>query len=187
LNSLRQIFGFINSPVYECLIPARLFEMGIGNVVVARKSHSGRLGVGFFLLDVFCLGVKNTFFRTFAEEEFEQIKLGRFGSENLIPLQPACARKLVEGAVAYARELGIPAHKDYRFTQKILLNIDPAGCSAVFQYGQDNKPLFVAGPHDTEARCQHIMNLLLKKCGVNGFHYLLPEGEIEDFEDDGFV
>jgi hypothetical protein len=30
------------------------------------------------------------------------------------------------------------------------------------------------------------MNLLLKKCGANGFHYLLPEGEIEDFEDDDF-
>jgi hypothetical protein len=65
------------------------------------------------------------------------------------------------------------------------MNIDTAGCSTEFEYGQNGKPLFIAGPHDSPERCDRILDLLEKKCGPNGYHYILPVlDDDEDWEDE---
>lgn len=102
------------APVYECKVPKRLFEMGIGNVVFARQLSSGRIGASFFLLDVFCLGVKNAFYRLVDRSEYAQMieKLDR--NEPFEEIDPACARKLIEGGVEYAQRLNLRPHPDYK-------------------------------------------------------------------------
>jgi hypothetical protein len=177
VNLLKLVFAYINSPVHQCLMPERLFELGIGHVIVARKSSAGKLGTGFFLLDVFCLGVKDTFFTVLSEDEFQAALQRVATKEKLVPLQPACTRNLIQGAVDYARNLGIAPNPDYKLTEKILLNLDGGEeCSTSFQFGKDGQPLYVAGPNDSSAKQRQIMNLLTKKCGANGFHYILPVG-----------
>jgi hypothetical protein len=91
--------------------------------------------------------------------------------------------------VDYARNLGIAPNPDYKLTQKILLNLEGGEeCSTSFQFGKDGQPLYVAGPNDSSAKQRQIMNLLTKKCGANGFHYILPvagtDGSLgeEDFD-----
>lgn len=37
-----------DSPIYECLIPRSLFELGLGNVVVARELGAGRIAMATF-------------------------------------------------------------------------------------------------------------------------------------------
>src|SRR3954470_1751835 len=48
--------------VVRCMMSSTLFEIGIGHVIVARALPSGLLGCAYFLLDVFCLGVKDVFY-----------------------------------------------------------------------------------------------------------------------------
>ena len=48
-----------------------LFTLGMGQVVIARFKANGAAEVGVFLLDVFCLGVKNAFFEKLDETESE--------------------------------------------------------------------------------------------------------------------
>ena len=38
-------------PIYACLVPDNLFELGLGNVVLSRSLPSGDLAVAGFLLD----------------------------------------------------------------------------------------------------------------------------------------
>jgi hypothetical protein len=58
-------------------------------------------------------GVKDAIFDTLPLEEFELQIFGRLKASFCLPkLEPACARKFVEGAVAYARDLGFPPHAD---------------------------------------------------------------------------
>jgi hypothetical protein len=47
--------------VIHCVMPSGLFEIGIGHIIVARALPSGQLGCAWFLVDVFCLGVKDVF------------------------------------------------------------------------------------------------------------------------------
>ena len=58
--------------------------------------------------------------------------------------------------------------------------IDPNTCPETFVFGKEGKPMFVAGPHENAARCQLIMNVLMKKCGKDGFLYICPLGDTED-------
>jgi len=48
---------------------AGLFEIGIGHLVVGRTLPSGLLGCGFFLVDPFCLGVKEVIYAELPREE----------------------------------------------------------------------------------------------------------------------
>lgn len=168
------------APIHECLAPASLFDVGIGSVVVSRKMPDGEIGFGVFLIDVFCLGVKNAFFSARPRNEYERF-IGRIREkEALQPEEPACAVKLIRSAEAYARDLGLDAHPDYAFARRIFADIDPAVCSRDFTFGQDGKPLYVSGPNETEADSRRIMDILSKKLGPDGFHYVLHVGMDEE-------
>jgi hypothetical protein len=48
-------------PIVETLVPDNLWAEGIGNLVIARRTPDGRLAVADFLVDTYCLGVKDAF------------------------------------------------------------------------------------------------------------------------------
>jgi hypothetical protein len=64
-------------PIHECYVNKNLmtpsYDQGIGTVIVSRLSSGGMLAVGVYLLDVFCLGVKNFFARLLTREEYHQL------------------------------------------------------------------------------------------------------------------
>ena len=162
------------SPVHECLVPKEIFELGIGNVVIARRMPSGNFGIGVFLLDIYCLGVKDAFYATITPHEYT-LRIAQFESNSAFEIiHPSCARKLIEGGVEYAKQFGFKPHRDYAGVQKIFGDIDPEACPRVFDYGRDGKPFYVSGPHDTAQKSEAIVNTLLKQCGPDGFHYLVP-------------
>jgi len=167
------------SPIHKCLMPAGLFDLGMGSGVISRKMPDGEIGFGVFLIDVFCLGVKDAFFSVRPQGEYESFIDQISEREGLKPVEPACAVKLIENAVAYARGLGLNPHPDYAFTKRIFGSIDSAACSQEFTFGKDGKPLYMAGPDDTEADSRRIMDILTKKLGPGGFHYMLPV-DLED-------
>ncbi len=161
-----------SAPIHECLVPENLFDLGLGNLIVSR-SLGPDLAAGVFLVDVFCLGIKNAFFTIVNGERYRELVAGCQEQARLVPIDPACALKLVEQVIAYARDLGFAPHKDYHRARVVLGGIDAEACAKSFQFGKDNKPLFVAGPNDSPARCQQIMQTLARRCGPDGFHYLV--------------
>ena len=179
----RQVALAAQSPVHECLTIDKLFELGIGPVILSRALPNARIGAAFFLLDVYCLGVKNAFFAVMSPAEYREQVLNTPGGR-LLKITPACGRKLVEAAEAYARNLGFSPHPDYRLAHSIFGEIDATACLEQFTFGKDGKPFFVSGPSDTPARCQRIIQTLTQRCGPDGFHYLAGMGGSFDMFDD---
>lgn len=177
------IVASLNAPLHECWTPENLFEpgAGIGTVVVSRKAGGGNILVAGFLLDVFCLGIKDTFIRVMTGADYTDL-LDRFsGNGPLTAIEPACARKLVESAEAYARDIGFSPYKDYRKSRRIFGDIDTEPCPRRFAFGSEGKPLFSAGPHDRPGRVKRIIRTLEKHCGKDGFHFLSPVSS-QDFD-----
>ena len=161
------------SPVHECLVPHSLFELGIGNVVVAKRMPTRKIGVGIFLLDVYCLGVKDAFYAIMDSEEYTW-RLQRIDVQgDFETIRPSCARKLIEGAIRYANQFGFKPHEDYKGAKKIFGDIDHTDCSRRFDYGCDGKPFYVSGPHDTPQKSRAILKTLSKQCGPDGFYYMI--------------
>lgn len=165
-----------------------LFEIGIGHVIITRSRSEGRLDAGVFLIDPFCLGVKNAFFRQFYEGEFEEF-LDDIEEQSgpLVEHSGAWGRKLVEQAAAYARKLGFSPHRDYKKAAKVLGGIDPKECQEVFEFGCEGKPQFVAGPNDSKTKCERIIQILTRKVGKGGFHFIVPSFGHEEMSDFGEI
>src|SRR5882757_2230282 len=58
------------TPIQHCLLTEELFETGIGTLILARGATPHFLAFGSFLLDVFCLGIKDVTFESLERDEF---------------------------------------------------------------------------------------------------------------------
>jgi hypothetical protein len=168
------------APVMHCVVANDVWEQGIGNVLISRQLPHGDVAFVVFLLDMYCLGAKDVILGIAPQAAYQQNvyeKMSRRGK--LIPIKPECARKLVEGAVQYALDLGLSPHADYRTARLIFGDISAEACSEEYVYGKHGKPCFIAGPYDDPTKCEHILRALQKHCGHDGYHFALPTEVIE--------
>ena len=166
----------LQAPLYECWERKGLFEpnAGIGTVVVARKTLGNQVLMAAFLVDVFCLGIKDAHCMLLNESEY-RFRLQQIEThQNLSEIHPACAKKLVKGARIYAESLGFSAHRDYGFAERIFGDIQEKQCPRSFTFGRDGKPMYLAGPNDNPQFSKKVVNTLTTNLGKHGFHFLMP-------------
>jgi len=172
-----KITPYLEHPFYECLIPHNLFEAGIGNILITRLSPQGEVVIASFIVDVYCLGIKKTLFKTLPLPEYEQsFKAGivkSHGDYAFTKIKPSCAKKLLDGAAEYARELGFTPHKDYHALKTIFGTEKLGFCWSRYRFGKDKMPFYVKGPNESSADANHIIATLEKNCGAGNFHYHL--------------
>jgi len=65
---------------------------------------------------------------------------------------------LVEGAVAYAQDLGFYPHADYAVASQIFGNLNAEQCPEHFQYGHKGMPYYISGPNETKTEAQSIVD-----------------------------
>jgi len=172
-----------NLPFYKCFSNLDWSDNGLAVVIITRQQGGEKLIVGLYLLDVFCLGLKNTHYRfRMSNFDFDNEFLPMtYKGSNLEPseVSPNYAQNLIYGAIEYAENLGFAPHKEYRLTKYILDSIeslDPMD----FEFGKDGQPYFFAGPFDDTKR---IMAILTKNVGIENFNYTFPVGEDSSFEE----
>jgi hypothetical protein len=183
LVAARTLEAVSSAPIFRCCAAEDGFTDGMQQVLISRALPNDRVAFALFLVDTYCLGVKNAMFDIASREEFELDFYEKLKEQlSLVTLKPACARKLVEGAVEYARDLGFPPHADYVKAKLIFGDIDASACPLVFEYGKDGKPLFVAGPYDNPSRCERIVRTLTHRCGADGFNSLISTDGLLELE-----
>ncbi len=173
--------SYSHYPIHECLVPDGLFDSGIGEIVIARRLTNGDIALSAFILDVYCLGVKNAMFKLISEDtyenEYKQTIANTHEEQGFEKTHPSCVKKLIEGAVAYAKNLGFMPHRDYANAIKLLSTADSDLCPVSYDYGQSGKPYYIQGPHETPKKVDMIMKKLHNKCGEGGYTYLIVIGD----------
>jgi hypothetical protein len=170
-HDARQIGDASRAPVGTCVMSERLFDDGIGWVVLARTLLSGQVGASFFLVDAWCLGVKDAFFRVMSRRMFEE-RMGESRQERaLVEVDPSVARKLLHDAAAFAGSLGLAPCTDFAEAEALFGDI--ALATQTFTFGKDGKPFYVSGPNDSPKRIRHIMDTLAKSAGAGKYNYLV--------------
>jgi hypothetical protein len=174
-------------PIHESYAPSNLFQMGLGNILISRRIGS-QVAAGIFLLDTGCLGVKSAFLSILSPGEFQGLVDRIQEREGLAPVKAEYARKLIEDAVEYGAELGFKPHKDYYKAKVVFGTIDTALCDADFEFGRDGKPFYCSGPSESPERSRQIVETLTKRCGPDGFHYMVGIGEpgfdVDEFDEE---
>lgn len=137
-------------PVLHSVITDSNWKQGIGSVLFSRALPDGTVAVTVFLIDRYCLGVKNATAAVVSRSEYEsRFHRGLLSQTPGPEVPPAEARKYVEAAVDYARGLGFAPHADYQKAKLIFGDVDASACTATFEFGKGGKPMFINGPRDT--------------------------------------
>jgi hypothetical protein len=168
-------------PLHEVLVAkAWSEEGGLVQIIVARRSPSGAIAAGVFLVDLGCLGVKNAFGRLFESEyEYErELRDGITSSQEMVSADLDLAAKIIREGIEYARRLGFSPDRDYPEAATVLAGANPDACAATIPLGKDGKPFYVAGPHDNVRK---IMARLAKVAGPGKYESLVPISPDEEF------
>ena len=171
-----------SAPILHSAYSANLWKDGIGYVLLSRQLASGNVASALLLVDVFCLGVKDAIVRISPRDSYESQIYNKLNYQSgFVHLPPESLRKLVDGAVSFASELGLKPHPDFLVAWLLFGDIDASLSTDEFEYGKNGKPLFIAGPNDSPMKCGRIMDLLMGHSGPGKFDFLVPisnpEGE----------
>lgn len=164
-----QVLRASRNPIQHCLINAGLFDSGIGSIILARGETPSHVAFGSFLVDVFCLGIKNVMFSPPDSEAFEKIVDGLGAATPLVPVEPSHARKLLRELGAWSFSIGFPPHKEFATVESLFGDVSAEASDTVFHFGLDGRPHYVPGPYDSpqtvRRRIEHLSSLL----GEEGF------------------
>lgn len=142
---------------------------GLVSVLVVRRRRNRRVvTVCVYLVDVYCLGVKNAMGPDTMDDQALRRFIDHVFSGYHAPPMPApieLARDLVLGAAEYAHGLGFPPHPDF---EQARAHLGPWTGPSAITFGCDGKPTYVEGPYDNP---RHVLRTLRRAVGRNGFHY----------------
>jgi hypothetical protein len=145
-------------------------QSGLVTVLVAHERGGSKVSACCYLVDVYCLGVKNVA----GPHTLDRRKLPAFVRQYFrcydapplaVPVE--LARNLVFGAVGYARGLGFEPAPGFAACAR---HLGPWEGSSAIDFGHDGKPLFMQGPYDDAAG---VMKTLESSAGRGNFDFLV--------------
>lgn len=167
-------------PVVQALVSTGLWEEGIGYLVLAREDPDGGTVFASYLVDVFCLGVKDCFWEAGTREEYRNMIERMEEVQDLSPIKPACLVKIITGAVEFADSFGFSPHPDFRHASLLLAGIDPSTCREEYTFGRDGKPFYIQGPNESRGQAMAIAERVRE---AGGHYVAVASGEdLEDLE-----
>lgn len=183
-----------NWPLHLSLMTEGLEDEGISTCLIVRRSKEGTFAISSFLVDTYCLGVKEAWAKVVPGDLFDSFKTDAI-ENGRVPFEaaaPGLIRKLVEQSVAYARQFGIEPHRDYSKAALIFGDINANACLEEFEFGDEGVPHYIAGPVDGPNMQREIIAAMEK---VGGKVSLVPGGtrygginldliDESDFDDD---
>ncbi|MFP4600241.1 MAG: hypothetical protein ACLFVJ_18445 [Persicimonas sp.] len=150
-NTMKKAMKVRRYAMHECLINGNWRDgRDLCQVLVSRKMPGQKLAVATFLIDLWCLGIKDTIFTTgMTSDRYRDLKqrLGQTG-DALEPAPPELIARVVDQALRYALALGFFPPPDYFAASKLIGDIDPEASQESIPLGDDGQPFYMAGPHD---------------------------------------
>ena len=133
-------------------------HMGMSNLICIRKTYTGH-GASMFLLDEYCLGIKDAdILRDVELSSIDEQMMERGGRV----VSPAYALKKITALIAWARQIGFDPHAKTYVAMEIFRGVEPSDCHETFSFGrpEDGQPMYISGPYDSPDRIRSILGKL---------------------------
>ena len=168
-----------NLPIEICYVSSDMEQRGGGCVMVVRRHPNDKYTIGVYLLDIFCLGVKDSFYKVrldkFEYDDFMECMKSEFPKE----VSYTEAHNWIYGAIAFAEEAGIAPDKSFNLSQYILEEDTEDIPLIEYEFGKDGKHFLMARDYLDLSRYLPTMR---KNLGT-AFDYVIVEDYRDEEED----
>jgi hypothetical protein len=160
-----------DAPIQHCFLTESVFDIGMGTLVLARGATLHHVALSSFLIDTFCLGIKDVMFESVEGEVFEIYMDAMDAGSPVVSVDPSYARKLLRDLAAWSESIGFAPHPDFAAVERVFGDVSVDTSDAVFRFGRDGKPVYIPGPNDTVHLIQRRIEQLQKYVGDDGFGF----------------
>jgi len=175
-------------PIFECLINNDWEESGVASIVIARAHTNENITFCLYLVDLYCLGVKDSFYkfnitqteyRNFVEklEETMEIEIADY----------VLVHNIILSGIEFAEEYGFKPNKDFTSVTEYMLEEDNDDIELIeIECGKDGRPLYVQGPFDDSAKANKIIKQLQHTAGKGNYDFIqeVKPGFEDDWDDE---
>ncbi len=138
-------------PLGKTYISRTSADEGVYIIAVTREHKGGRITVGVYLVDMYCLGVKDSFYYfSIPPEEFNEKILS--SGINYEEAEYVEAHNLIYGALEYAEEAGIEPAREFKVSEYILEPDDDRIPLIEFEFGHNGVRELVVAPDRKEMK-----------------------------------
>ena len=177
-----------NLPVSKCYVNKDWNESQICQATIVREHASGNVSTCMYLVDLGCLGIKDTMylFNVQWDAVDEILDEHKENGVDFMEVPYELVHNIIYAALEYAEDYGFKPHKDFTSVTSYFLEEDtddipliPVVCG-----GEDGNPLYVNTGFDSPARVKQILAQLDKTAGEGNYHYILDVEGLDEEEDD---
>jgi len=171
-------------PIGTCYINANWRDSGLAVIFVCRRHINGHITHAAYMVDVFCLGLKESFwtfnqdpldFKDFMEKQQQANSQG-------VPLMKTdyvLVHNIIYGAIEYAGEFGFFPHKSFE-TSRFMLEEDDDHIEVIdLEFGYKGKPLYISSPGRPNER-NRVLAQLDKNPGKGNYEFI-TEADLQEF------
>ncbi len=161
-----------NLSIHECLINTDWKENRICNILITRKHNNGNFTSGVYLVDLYCLGVKEAEC-TFNQSpiEYNEFKEEYFPEDFFEKTDYTLVHNIIHAGLEFASDYGFQPCKEFNQRAKYILEEDTEDIELMeIECGKDNKPFIMVGDENRE-EAKRAFNHLQNTVGPDGFIY----------------
>lgn len=174
-------------PMDSCYVNSDWQEEKLANVIVSRRHINGNITACFYLVDLNCLGIKDSgyvFNETYPS--FQEILEQYTENMDLIKIDYVLAHNIIYSGLTFAEEYGFNPHKDYQSVTRFMLDEDTDEIELLdIECGNDGKPVYIQGPHDDEATQKRVIAQLERTAGAGNYEFILASDYNQERNDYG--
>jgi len=184
-NYIRQKSKYL--PLGDCFVNADWEEAKMCQVAITRKHVNGNVTACMYLVDLSCLGVKDTLYQfnvPFYEVE-EQLERFEANGVRFTGIPYELAHNIIYAGIEYAEEYGFKPCKEFSsITCHFLEDDDVVPLIEIECGGAGGNPLYVNSGFETPAREKAILAQLEKTAGKGNYHFILPGDKKNYYDED---
>ena len=160
-------------PILECWISDDWKDgSGLVQIIIARQQPNGKICCGSYLVDKYCLGLKDTFAKpNLSLERYQELYESMNSRQPMTECPIELAHQMVYASIDYAAQFGFEPQRDFATSQYVLAPRGELKEPYKLKFGKNGKPLFIAGPYDDTKK---ILKQLEQTAGPGNYDYIAP-------------
>ena len=196
-----------NLTILECWVSSNWKKENLAHIIIVRQHASGNITLCAYLVDLACLGIKNTLYRyNLSQEDYDYyLKQVEANGITFEKISYDMAHNIIYAGLEYAEGMGFKPHRDFENITEYFLEEDNDDIPLIEIEcgGMNGKPLYVNTGLESPAREKQILDQLKKSVGEGNYNFLLTvnhpgdddyyndvddndDNDFEDNDDDDF-